>query len=156
MKKYNQKSELLVEKIIRMEYEEVILHTEITSIIEVDKGTARYDSIVQEAKKILLNDYNRHIQNIRGIGYKITHPDDYVVESAKSIKRGVNAIKKGENIINHAPVAAMSIEGRDAYRKTADRIAILSAAAQGANVEVKLLSKKRNPLAACVHDNKGE
>lgn len=141
------KSEVLAERISGMDYGDTILHSEISSIIKEPYPSPKYNSIVNRAKKILLEDCSRYIECVKGTGYRITHPDDFVGESQKYVKRGVSAIKKGESILTHAPVNDMTLDGRMAYNRVHDRVMILNAAVQGANVEVKLLGKKPNQTA---------
>ena len=106
------KSEILAEKIAAMDYGDTILHSEIVSIINEPYSSPKYNSIVQQAKKILLSEYSRNIECIRSTGYRISYPDDFTKVSQKHLKRGVNAIKKSETILMHAPVNDMTDEGR--------------------------------------------
>lgn len=147
MIKNKKKYEILAEKIAEMDYGDTVLHSEIVAIIDVPYPSQKYNSIVQQAKKILLNDYSRYIECVKGAGYRISYPDDFTKVSQKYVKRGVNAIKKSETILTNAPVNEMTEEGRTAYRRVHDRVVILNAAVQGANIEVKMLGKKRHPLA---------
>ena len=138
------KCEILAERISQLEYGDTILHSDIAGIILEPHFSPKYNAIVQRAKKLLLNKYSRHIESVKNVGYRITYPDDFVVASQKCVKRGVNAIKKGEKILINAPVAEMTDDGRDAYRRVHDRVLILSAAVNGASVEVKQLGKRRH------------
>lgn len=145
--KGKKKSEILAEKISGMNYGDDILHSEIAAIIQEPYHSQRFNSIVQQSKKILLTEYSKNLESVRGVGYRISYPDDFTNASQKYVKRGVNAIRKSEKILTHAPVKDMSEEGRTTYRRVHDRVVILNAAIQGASVEVKMLSKKAHPFA---------
>ena len=141
------KSEVLAEFINTLEYGSVIMHSQIETMIDEAYGTPRYSSTVQRAKKILLKS-GRCIECIKGDGYRVVQPDNVVDASMKHYKRGFKAMQKGQDILTHAPVNDMSEEGRIVFRRVYDRAVVLNAAMQGASVEMKALSeKKQHPFA---------
>lgn len=145
--KNKKKSEILVEKIISMDFGDTILHSEIADLIREPYPSQKYNSTIQKAKKVLLKEYGRHIECVRGDGYRITHPDDFTGASLKHYNRGFREMKKGEDVLTYAPVQHMSEEGRITYRRVHDRAVILNASMRGAKVEMKALSKKQHPFA---------
>lgn len=140
------KSEILAEMIINLEYGEVITHTTISQVIQEIYPSQRYMSTVQKTKKILLNDYGRILESIRGDGYRVVKPDDYVNHSLRHYKRGFNEFQKGSDTLTHAPIKDMSDEGRNAYRRVNDRATLLQATIKGAVVELKTLGEKKHPF----------
>ena len=142
-------AEILAEEIDKLPYETVIEHEQIESIIGVPRGLNKYGSTIAKAKKLLI-EKRKHIESIRGVGYRIVAPDNVIDRSLHHIKRGCNEIKKGQEILDHAPVNDMSAEGREAYRRVYDRAVILDAAMKGAAVELKELAGKRpHPFLFC-------
>lgn len=142
------KSEILAEKISELNYGDVITHQQISDLIEENYPSNKYTSTIAKARKILLKNYNKTIENIIGDGYRVVNPDDFVGQSLKHYKRGFNEMQKGYGTLIHAPVQDMTVEGRDIYQKIYDRTIILNAAMKGASVELKTLAGKRShPLA---------
>lgn len=145
--KNKKKSEIIVDIISTMKYGEVITHTVISEVIGEPYPSQKYMSTVQKAKKILLSDYGKILESIRGDGYRVVSPDDYVNHSLKHYKRGFNEFQKGSDTLSHAPVKDMTEEGRNAYRRVNDRAIVLNASIKGAVVELKTLGEKKHPFA---------
>lgn len=141
------KSEILAESLSKLNYGDVVMHSQISVIIGEKYPSAKYNSTIQKARKILLNNYGKRIECIIGDGYRVIQPDDYVDYSLKHYKRGFKEMQKGYETLSHAPVKDMSIEGRARFRRVNDRAITLAATMQGARVELKELSKKRHPMA---------
>ena len=55
------KSEVLAEKIIELNYGDVLTHEQIASLIKEDYPSNKYTSTIAKAKKILLKKYNKTI-----------------------------------------------------------------------------------------------
>lgn len=148
MIKNKKKSELLAERIAAMEFGEMITHSDIAAIIDEAYPSNKYNTTVQKAKKLLLTNYHRSIECVVGDGYRLVKPDDFVNHALRHYKRGFKELSKGEQTLEHAPVAGMTQEGLQTYRRVYDRAVILSASLQGASVEIKTLaSKKPHPFA---------
>lgn len=142
------KSEVLAEMIMTLGYGDVIKHSSISKIIEEPYPSNKYAATIQKTKKILLKKYNRCIEVIVGDGYRVVQPDDFVNQSLKHYKKGFKEIEKGTDTLYHAPVNDMTAEGVTVYRRVYDRAVILNASLQGAKVELKTLSnKKQHPFA---------
>lgn len=142
------KSEILAEEISKLNYEDIILHSQIAEIIQEDYGSNKYRSEIDRTKKILLKKYNKILKSIKGDGYRVVKPDDFVGESLGHYKRGFNEMQKGQDILTNAPVKDMTDEGRTIFRRVYDRAVILNASMQGAVVELKTLgTKKKHPMA---------
>ena len=140
------KSEVLAEMIATLNYGDVIFHKDISCLIEEKYPSPKYNTTVQKCKKILLEKYSRTIECVRGDGYRVVNPDDFVENSLQHYKRGFNEVKKGHDILSHAPVKDMTKEGRESFRKVYDRSVILQAHLKGVSVELKTLATKQHPF----------
>lgn len=144
--KNKKKSEILAEEIAKKAYGDVIYHSEISEIISEKHNTHKYTSTIQQARKILIKEYGIVLESIRGNGYRIVQPDDYVSHSLRHYKRVFNEFKKASDTLIHAPVNSMTDEGRDIYRRVYDRAVVLDASIKGVAVELKTLGQKRHPF----------
>lgn len=143
----NQKvSEVLAEKIMQLNYGDVVQHRDIERITGYSYNGKQYNSIVQSAKKIIIRQSGKMLESIRGVGYRVVMPDNYVDHSLKHYKRGFKEFEKGFSTLNHAPINEMSEEGRTTYRRVNDRATLLNASMKGAMVELKTLGKKNHPF----------
>ena len=141
------KSEILAEKIRELNYGDIISYKQIENVIEEEYRSNRYNSTISKARKILVKQ-GVNLENIRGDGYRITEPDQFVGQALKNVKSGFNKIQKGYDTLEYAPVKDMSIEGREIHRRVYDRMVSLKAAMNGARVELNTLAeKKRHPFA---------
>lgn len=147
-------SEVLCEAILGLDYGEQITHTTIQNLIGERMRGQRYYTVVQKARKMLLEDHKRCLETVREVGYRVTMPDDFVKMSVNEYKHGFKRIQKGANILTNAPVRDMSEEGRTEYRHVYDKTVQLEAALKGGLVEIKTLAKKReNPLKIVAQNN---
>lgn len=140
-----QKWELLYDYIIGLNYDDTVLHTEISRIIKEDFGSPKYYSIINKTKKKLL-EAGKTIKSVQGQGYTIVNPDDYTDLSLKHIKSGFKQIDKGYKVLQYAPVSYMSKEGLQRHRHVADRAMAFQAMVAGGCTELKLLNKKQSKL----------
>ena len=136
-----EKWEVLFEAITSMNYDDIILHSQIESIIKEEYGTNIYRSIIAKTKKKLLES-SKTITSIQGQGYRIINPDEYTDQSLSHIKRGFNQIDKGYKVLQYAPVDDMSEEGLKAHRHVSDKAKSFHAMIAGGCSELKLLNKK--------------
>lgn len=139
------KSEILAEYISGLGYGAVLHHSDIENIIMERYGTSKYKSEISRAKKILLKEYNRQIDSIRGDGYRVIKPDDFVPQALGFYRRGFNEMQKGVDTLENAPIKDMTEEGRSIHTRVYDRSVILLASMKGASAELKALTR-RNPI----------
>ena len=152
--KNKKRSEILAEFIAKMNYGDVVSHSTIASVICEKYPSQRYITTIQKAKKILLKEYGYVLESIRGDGYRIVCPDDYVTHSLKHYKKGFNEFQRGIDTLSHAPINKMSDEGKTTYRRVQDRAVLLNASIKGAVVELKTLGEKNHPfLPKNIKDN---
>lgn len=140
------KIQKIVEAFLAKEYGETIHHYEIAALVETNERSTEYRQLLRAAQKKLL-DCGKMIENVRGVGYRVTDPDEYTKQSAKCVMSGARKINKGSKILQNAPTKDMSAAGLQTYNSISDRMKILQAAVAGARVEINMLSSKRqNPL----------
>ena len=139
------KEEILYDYIIKLNYGDTILHQDIESIIQENHDSKKYQSIIQKAKKKLLES-SKGLENIKGVGYRVIYPDDYTDLSLKYVKSGYKRIDTGFKVLQHAPVNDMSKEGFERYRHIKDSVNRLHAMVAGGCTEIKMLSKNSKLL----------
>lgn len=110
------KSEVLAEKLMEMNYGDIIKHEQIAEVINVKYPSNTYTSTIAKTRRILLKN-GRCLENIVGDGYRILQPDGFVDHSLKHYKRGFNEMKKGYETLVNAPTKDMTTEGRNTYRR---------------------------------------
>lgn len=142
-----EKVKTIVDQFATMNYGESLTHKQIAEMVGVKSTDSEYRYLIHQAQKHLL-EHGKMVECVRGVGYRIVFPDDYTTASTRAVATGVRRIKKGTNILAHAPISDMTVEGIQAYNHVRDRMTILEAAVTGAKVEINMLSKKReHPLA---------
>lgn len=145
--KTNKQVESLVNYIMQKNYGDIVYHQEIAEIIGAQYNSYQYRSVVNSAKKKLLES-GRMIESVRKSGYQVVEPDNYTNSSVKQVVAGARKIDKGVKIMRHAPVKDMSTVGLESYNRVNDRLHILQAAMTGSKVEITMLSKNRDhPLS---------
>lgn len=146
--KDKKKQEVLAENLSTMDYGTVINHDQIAQMIDEPYPSSKYSSTVTAAKKILLRDYGKVIENIKKTGYRVVQPDNYTDASMKHFRRGFKAMKRGTDTLASAPTKDMTQEGRETYRRVYDRVVTLQASMNGVKAELKTLTKKNHPFLA--------
>ena len=139
----NKKVEKLVDYFIGKEYGTIVYHQEIATLIDAKYGSYAYRSIVNAAKKKLLES-GKMIESIRKSGYQVVEPDKYTDIAVGQVIAGARRIDYGSKIMGVAPVKDMSQSGVESYNLVNDRLHILQAAMTGSKVEIIMLSKKRD------------
>jgi len=139
------KEEILYDYIINLNYGDTVLHQDIEEIIQENHDSKKYHSIIQKAKRKLLES-SKGLENVKGIGYRVIHPDNYTDLSLKYIKSGYRRIDNGFKVLQYAPVNDMSKEGFERYRHIRDSANRLHAMVAGGCTEIKMLSKNSKLL----------
>lgn len=145
------KSEILAEEIGKLDYGDIIPHATISNIIHEQYGTSKYNSIVQQAKKLLLDGYGYVLKSKRADGYWIIPPNRHTDVALDGYRSGLHAIERSRKVLEHTPVNKLTPEERDVHRRVYDRAVILDASMKGAVLEIRTLAQpKKNPLLAAV------
>lgn len=82
--KTNKQVENIVNYIMRKNYGDIVYHQEIAEIIGTQYNSYQYRSVVNSAKKKLLES-GRMIESIRKSGYQVVEPDNYTNSSVKQV-----------------------------------------------------------------------
>ena len=137
----------IVNLFLSKEYGAVISHNEILQAVHEQRASNTYHDAVNAAVKKCVN-AGKMVESVRGVGYRVVAPDEYVSQSTKCVMSGAKKIDYGTKILLHAPVRDMSQEGVQAYNNVTDRMRMLQAAVTGAKVEISMLgSARQHPLA---------
>lgn len=138
----NKKVEKLVDYFISKEYGTIVYHQEIATLIDAKYGSYGYRSIVNAAKKKLLES-GKMIESIRKSGYQVVEPDAYTDKAVGKVHSAVRNINDGQKIMDNAPVNDMSPVGLEIHNQVNDRFRLVRASMTGSKVEITMLSKKR-------------
>lgn len=150
-----EKIESVVDMFLNLQYGNSVAHSDIERLIGHQKTSQEYRGIVNAAKKKLLEQHHM-IESVRGIGYRLTVPDNYTKQSMRQIMLGAKRIDKGTKIMSNAPLEKMSVEGLEQYHRVNDKIRDLQAATTGAKVEIRMLGAKRpHPFAQMLTERVG-
>jgi len=135
----------LVEKISSMDYGETVTHMDIECITGISRHSSKYGSILSRAKR-QLQEEGKMIVSVWNVGYRVLEPDEYSKQAISSIISGGRRITAGKQVLQNAPTAKMTEDGRRTHQLISDRVMILEAAVAGASTEVRMLSNKHNPM----------
>lgn len=128
-------------KMVELNFGDVITHEQLAYQLQVDVQSEEYRHKVVQLKERLLK-AGKYIENVRGIGYKVTNPDDYADVAINQYRLGFNRLSKGAEILHYAPTNEMTQEGLANYNKVFDRAKQLHASLAGGVVELNLLNRK--------------
>jgi hypothetical protein len=103
--------------------------------------------MIQKANTILIPK-GLYLANIRGLGYQVTYPDDYVLESEKITKQMNQKSRKRCNLLINAPLDLMSAEKRQQIIVMTDRALTINSILQGG------LKDKINPAKIEINQGK--
>ena len=138
----NKKVEKLVDYFMEKEYGVIVYHQEIAALIDAKYGSYAYKSIVNTAKKKLLES-GHMIDSVRKSGYQVVEPDAYTDKAVGKVHSAVRNINDGQKIMDNAPVNDMSPVGLEIHNQVNDRFRLVRASMTGSKVEITMLSKKR-------------
>lgn len=142
---HEQKDRILTARIVTMDYGDSISHQEIEQLIGARKNSSKYNFIINKSKKKLLES-GKMIESVRGYGYRVVEPDYYSRKAVSQVSSAGRRIASGAKILQFAPTAHMTEDGRTVHRRLSDRMALLNAAMHGATAEVKVLCSTRHPF----------
>ena len=129
----------LYETALQWDYESRHTHEEIANIMQLKYGTPKYHSMVRRANEKLI-ECGKMIGNVRGEGYIVVKPDNYVEKSLSKFKQGVRRIRKSYKISDYAPIKQMTDKGLSKYRNYNERLGVVRAMTEGAYKEMTVLA----------------
>ena len=142
-----------VEQITSMEYGKVIMHEEIAELIACSYPSKKYRAVLAKLKSLCL-EKSKNLESVKGLGYRITEPDNYEFVARGYLKKAARSSDKSNKVMNYAPVDKMSMLARQRHRDISDHIARLRAHMRAGVVEVNLLSKRVKELEYSGSENK--
>ena len=96
-------------------------HDELADVMLVKSGSQKYYNLMQKAIA-KLTEIGVRLSNVKGFGYKILTPDEWVTEAKLKIKKGGKSIYEAQKIVNHAPLLEMSKDVRNECLQLHDAI----------------------------------
>jgi hypothetical protein len=83
---------------------------------------------IENLKRSLLEDHNICLQNVRGQGYQVLHPDDQVTIAAnKLFKKAMTKVRQAVEVITHVDLAALSFDGQQQQMRQLEKASFLHA-----------------------------
>ncbi|MFA6282148.1 MAG: hypothetical protein WCY05_06590 [Candidatus Omnitrophota bacterium] len=135
----------LIDHAVNWGYGTMHTHEEIAEIMHLSLSTyaakQKYHNMVVRANKKLVEN-SRMLVNVKGKGYKVVEPDEYIHMSCKEVKKATTRFRRAYKISNYAPTEDMTPEGRRQYTVYHDRLGVLSAMNEGTQREIIILSKQ--------------
>jgi hypothetical protein len=77
----------------------LLSHAEIAEAIGTDKGSGRYQTVVDSWKRRMLRDRNIDLRCIRGEGYRVLLPGERVTHGADLRHSGVKRLRFGQRVL---------------------------------------------------------
>lgn len=96
-------------------------HEVLASKMQVKSCSQKYYNLMQKAID-KLTEIGIRLSNVKGTGYKILTPDEWVVEAKSKIKKGGKSIQEAQYIVSHAPYLQMSEVARNECLQLHDSI----------------------------------
>ena len=127
---------------VEWDYGTTHTHDDISDIMRLNQNTTKYHNMINKANK-MLTDSMKMLKNIKGKGYIVVNPEEYVEEAVSEFQKGNRRIKKGYTILDNTPVDKLEGESLTKYRRVNDSAATLRALVEGKIKEIKVLSTKQ-------------
>lgn len=115
---------VIVEALCRREYGDIVSHEEMERIGSLHYPSHRYFSQVAKARKALLKDWQREIETLPKIGYRLVNPDEFHRRSRREVSLAGRKIRRGVQILVAAPQDRLSTADN---ARNADSLAKLGA-----------------------------
>lgn len=138
-------SRLLVEHFKEIPFGTRISHEDIEILISMKRGTP-YFGVITKWRRDILRDHHKHIRNVRGFGYEVTMPDDYLDEGRRDFRLSVRRSKRGHLTIQVAPLDSMTPQKAAQTVMAQARTGQLMQIIQRAMVALRPASLKRESL----------
>lgn len=107
-----------------MEYDDIIRHDEIETIIENDRRSNRYQAIVTRWRKLLERDKNLLLVAVIGVGFIVADPSKRIIFGSGKHASGIKAIKRAGAVVVKTEREGLS----DEEKRLADHLVKNSAA----------------------------
>ena len=99
---------------------------------------------IENLKRVLLEDHNICLQNVRGQGYQVLHPDDQVTVAANRLfKKAMTKVRQAVEVITHVDMEALSFDGQQQQMRQLEKAAFLHSVMS----KKKIGGEEKEPLA---------
>lgn len=99
----------------------VFSHDVLANVVNLIPRSNKYYTTVIKTIKYLTS-FGIRLSNVKGVGYKILSPDEWVTEIKSRIRRGESHFTEAQYILNHAPITLMSAEVKEQCLQLHDAI----------------------------------
>lgn len=103
------------------EYGESIPHAEIAAATGLSYGTQRYFQQVQRARRVLLTEWRKELETLKGTGYRLVNPDEFNGRFRRQLRLAGRPIRQGLRVLVAAPAErltdAQNAQNSDALAK---------------------------------------
>lgn len=154
-KKENKKQiwEVMLEEFNQFTYGDTITHNRLERITGVSRNSGYYRSAIAKVKKIM-QAQSKMIASVRGEGYRIVEPNEYVYHSASKVSSSCRKMKQALDIQLSAPVDKMTDADRNISQRVLDRLMVVNATMQGERTTIKMLSAPQHAFKAALANQK--
>lgn len=136
----------LVDKAKNWDYGETHTHKEIEEMTGVAYNSTKYRSMIERAKKELLDNHQKLLKAIPGVGYRVLIPDHMTDEVTTLFRAGIRRVEKGVWVGMQTPLSLLSHEKQDVHKRIMDHYACGLAMMKGKQTEVsEIIRLKLSP-----------
>jgi len=83
---------------------------------------------MENLKKLLLREYNLHLENVRGVGYQVLHPNDQVrIAPDKQLEKALAHVEKAREILTNVNQEALSFDGQQHQMRGLEKVGFYKA-----------------------------
>jgi len=94
---------LIVERLADEDYGVVIAHGTLATLTGLTSQSRRYFSQVQRARRVLLAEWQRELESMPGIGYRLVEPPEFTGRSRRQLRLSQRRVKRAGAILVAAP-----------------------------------------------------
>ena len=117
-------------------------HEELADLIFLKPLTQKYRNVMSMVNKKLI-EHGKMLKSVRGVGYLVVSPDEYLKESLSYQKKAVKNYDTSYKILENAPVEDMSAEAKSKHKVLYERSTILQAMLNGGLKQSKKLQTNK-------------
>jgi hypothetical protein len=99
---------IVVEMLSGRDYNTEISHTELSDATGLRHGSSRYFSQIRKARRVLLADWQRELESMPGLGYRLVTPSEFGGRARREIVISGRRIRTAKSILVAAPQHLLS------------------------------------------------
>lgn len=115
---------LVVEALSVRDYGTLVSHAELAMLTGLTYGTRLYYAQVNRARRTLLADWQRELEAVQKVGYRLVEPTEFLRRSRGYVSRSGKWLRRGVKTLASAPAHLLSDEQNT---KNADTLAKIGA-----------------------------